>query len=171
MASRLLIAPIGIFGNAVSQVFLNDINDIVRHKEKMLMPRVINTIKWLFVLACCFILPIYFFGHQIILVLLGENWSETTSMLKILSLAVFVRFIVSPISIIMHIVDGQKILSIWQVGYFISTSLLFLIFYKSDIQTVLFYYVIHETFMFLIYLVFILFKTRKFDKINMLSTK
>jgi teichuronic acid exporter len=167
MANRLLLAPLGLFSTAVGQVFFKDMAELSMSAKELLLPRLHVACKWLMVAACIFLLPIYFFGEGIISFVLGESWAASSEFISILSLAVFVRFVVSPVSIVMHVVNGQKHLGIWQLSYFISTVLFFILFHKLPILLLLAYYSIHESFHFLMFGFLIYNRVKKFDRLKL----
>lgn len=162
-ATRILTAPVGIVSTAIGQIFFKNVSSIVHEKNRSVMPAFLKTFKVLLVLSAVLFLPFYFFGENIFLVLFGKNWGEAGRYVEIISIAVFVRFIVSPLSTVFHATSNHKALSIWQATYFCTTILTLFFCRKFDFVNLMWIYVLHETLLYTYYLILMIFSIKKYD--------
>lgn len=162
-ATRILTAPVGIVSTAIGQIFFKNVSTLVHEKKRSVMPTFLKTFKVLFALSSVLFLPFYFFGEILFTFLFGKNWAEAGSYIEILSVAVFVRFIVSPLSTVFHAIEKQKGLAIWQTLYFCTTLITLILFKNLFFIDILWVYVIHECILYFVYLSIMYFSILKYD--------
>lgn len=157
-ATRILTAPVGIISTAIGQIFFKNVSSLVHEKNRIVMPAFLKTFKVLFALSAILFLPFYFFGEAVFSVVFGKNWSDAGKYIEILSIAVFVRFIVSPLSTVFHATENHKSLAFWQTTYFLTTITVLTLFRNLEFIHILWVYVLHETILYSFYL-FLMYKS------------
>lgn len=157
---RLLAAPLILLGISVGQVFFKYAGDLYRSGESF-EPLLNRIVLSLFGLGCLALVITYAFGEQLISFLLGDGWRNDLKFLILTILPILFRMIVSPISSAFLITNKLKILSLWQVLYFVVTaSVLFLAKNRFDFEGYLLALCISEFIMYSIYLIFAIVVTR-----------
>lgn len=118
LAMRLLSAPMGLIGGAVSQVYLAE--GANHYHNGTLKQFTYQTIKNL---AKVGILPLLFAAITapiLIPFIFGEEWTRTGILISWMAPWFFMQFISSPVSMALHITDNQKIALILQIlGFFL----------------------------------------------------
>lgn len=171
-ATRILTAPVGIVSTAIGQIFFKNVSSIVHEKNRSVMPAFLKTFKVLLVLSAVLFLPFYFFGETVFSFVFGKNWADAGKYIEILSIAVFVRFIVSPLSTVFHATDNHKSLAFWQTTYFLTTITVLTIFRNLAFIEMLWIYVLHETILYSFYLLLMYNSINKYDsKILLIESK
>lgn len=156
LAMRAISAPASIIGSSIGQVYFQKISVLVHTSSEEVFPEVIKSAKKLAILAVAVFLPFIFFGSEIFEFIFGEKWRVAGDYVKIISPALLVRFIVSPLSTIFLATGNVRLGTIWQLIYFISTIIVLISLQGKNISTFLAGFVINEIIMYLIYFYFIL---------------
>ncbi len=167
-AKRLITLPSGIIANSMSQVFFQQLTLRKNNREKTL-PLLKNMIKKLFIIALPIALVIFFSSPYIFPIIFGKNWSVSGDIAQYLAFIFLITFIVSPLSVAFTVSMELRKVAIWQYLYLISSTIFFFLFYiyKVEFEKFLFYFVIHEYILYLIYLFMIIKTTQKMDIINL----
>ena len=99
------------------------------------------------------LVTIIFFGSDLVQIILGDGWRSDTLFLLVISIPIFCKFIVSPISCIFLSHEQKKYVSYWQTLYFSVTfiSLSILTLLKVSIETFLIGYAIGEIVLYSLY--------------------
>jgi O-antigen/teichoic acid export membrane protein len=107
LAMRILSAPLGLIGNAVSQVYLSEAAD--KYDNGYLKD---FTVKTILVLAKLGILPLFLAGilaPYVIPVVFGNAWQRTGVLISWMIPWFFMQFITSPVSMSLHVTGSQKL--------------------------------------------------------------
>jgi O-antigen/teichoic acid export membrane protein len=152
----------------MSQVFFQQLTLRKNNREKTL-PLLKNMIKKLFIIALPIALVIFFSSPYIFPIIFGKNWSVSGDIAQYLAFIFLITFIVSPLSVAFTVSMELRKVAIWQYLYLISSTIFFFLFYiyKVEFEKFLFYFVIHEYILYLIYLFMIIKTTQKMDIINL----
>jgi len=164
LAFRMVTAPLGIISGAMGQVYYQKVASIVNSENPKIFPTVIKTARSLGLVSIVIFLPLFFFGENIFKIVFGINWTDAGKYVEILSVAMMLRFIVSPLSTIFISVNNIRVGAAWQTLYLCTTILLFFIGRNLSIQQLLWAYVIHELVLYSIYFVLMVYVSNKFDK-------
>lgn len=153
LAMRILSMPMSLVGGAVAQVYLSEAAD--RHYRGSLRSFTNETIKLLFkvgfvpisLVASCapFLIPIVF----------GDEWERTGQLISWMAPWFLLQFVVSPISMSLHITGNQKIAFCLQLlGFFFRVSIVYFaaMFYTKYIGE---FYAVSGLVFYLIYLAII----------------
>ncbi len=148
--NRYLAGPLSLLSVAVSQVLMKELlsDDKVRLKSICKSILMVN-----FLIVTLFYFTFYVFGEVIIGIALGETWVAMYDYLMILLISVCVRFLVSPMSVILTKEYNIKLALHWQILSL--TVLSFFLFYLnfSSFYSFLVYFVLVDTLLYLVYFI------------------
>ena len=151
MAVRIVLLPAGLVGYAISQVFYKDISDKFI-KNTLTKFDFWKIWKLLFLLGVIPFTILFFFGKELFVFILGENWGLAGEMAVILALKGFVNFCSSPTSsgfVVMNKQQYNLILNIIRLGY--TFFLLYLSIIRNDIFFFLWWYTFAEIMQMMLY--------------------
>lgn len=152
MSARVLTAPVSVMSTAIGQIYFKNMSDYYNNNQTHELKKLFyNNSKILLLLSCIIFIPLFLFGKQIMLLIFGSAWETAGHYLEILALSSIVKFVVSPLSTVLIVKRELKKVARWQILYFITTLILFIIFINFKIETLLWAYVFHETALYIIY--------------------
>lgn len=117
MAIRVLAAPMGLIGTAVSQVYLSEA--ATHHNNGNLKKYTIDTVKTLFKLGA---LPLFIIGVLspfVMEIIFGEGWGRVGVLIAWMTPWFIMQFVTSPVSMVLHIKNKQKIALFLQIFGFV----------------------------------------------------
>ncbi len=123
----LLRMPLNTIGQSIGQVFFQRINENVSERKKV-SPLFIKTLKTLFLIGIIPFTLLLFFGAPLFSFLFGENWRFAGDLAAILSIQLFINFVVSSLSYVG--ITFKKQFPLFLLGLF-----------SSLFQLVLFYFI------------------------------
>lgn len=156
LVERSVNSPISLISFAVSQVLFERVSSNYRSK----VPFYYIIKSAFFFLVFCGV-PIFgllfFFGEELFSWIFGNEWALSGQLAEILSIALLMRFVASPLSIVFVATNQLKKLIIWQTGYFVSTlCVLIFFFHENSLQKGIVSLVVNEVILYLIYLFLVL---------------
>lgn len=162
-ASRILTAPVGVISVAIGQIYFKAVSDITNAVNKLVEPTFVKTAKTLFAVSLILFLPFLIFGAEIFKFIFGDQWKTAGEYVQILSVAVFVKFIVSPLSSVFVATGNLKWVTSWQTTYFLTTLTIFYLGRSLDFANLLKLYVAHEIVLYSLYFFLMYIVVRRFD--------
>lgn len=162
LAFRMVASPLSIISSTIGQVYFNKISNLAQNQPESLYRVVIDTSKLLSVFSVIIFIPLLTFGEEIFRLVFGESWVVAGKLCEILSVAMMMKFIVSPLSTMFIIVKKTKFAIMWQILYFITTISLFILCKDMGIKYMMIVYVIHEIVLYFIYYALIIYASKKF---------
>jgi O-antigen/teichoic acid export membrane protein len=117
----------------------------------------------LLIISLALFLPFVGFGRHIFGFIFGVNWVDAGEYVEIISIAMMVRFVVSPLSSVFISTSYLKVAASWQTLYFFTTIALFFIGRNLEIKKLLSFYVVHEVILYILYFSLMVFVSKKFD--------
>lgn len=153
---RIIGAPLMLCSIAVGQVLL--VQSAQHRNNRPGLRRLFVQIE-LAMLGLMFglVAMLFIFGEDVIRLLLGEGWHVNASFTIFVSIAVFIRAAVSPLSSVLVTFRRLDLGMRWQVTYFASAAITFsLVAQHASLLQFAAFYALHETIMYLIYLRLIL---------------
>ena len=157
-------APVAIISVAVGQIYYKRVADMVNFYKEPLSVDLLRTSKLLALISLVLFIPLYFFGNDLLVLVLGQQWQAAGTYLQILVFGVMLRFIVSPLSTALLATQYVKFLSLWQGLYFLSILVVFYFTRHLEILSVLKIYVLNEVLMYSFYYLLICTAVWAFDK-------
>lgn len=134
LANSIVQLPLNIVGTSVGQIFYSEVASLKnKDAEKVLL----LSKKFIIALLSVGLLPLIallFFGEEIFTLIFGIKWSVAGEMASILSISIFLKFIITPISSIFDIYEEQKSALILHGSRLIFISLAFWICYIFDLN-------------------------------------
>lgn len=108
-AYMMLKLPLLFFGQSIGQVFFNKCSEMVNNKQDI-YPLVKKTIRTLFLIAIVPFTVLYFYGEPIFGFVFGDQWGESGRIAEILAPALFLNFLISPVSTLALVLSKQRIM-------------------------------------------------------------
>lgn len=106
-ASKIVALPMTFVGVAVGEVFFSEASSIARIDPKRLLSLSRRLIRKLVLIGIVPFSLLALFGPVLFSIIFGEAWREAGNYARILSLLVFFRFVVTPVSGIFNILEKQ----------------------------------------------------------------
>lgn len=157
---RVLSMPMTLISSSLSQVMFQKITTLHNEKPEQLFGFILRIFILLLGIAIPFVLVMNVFGVEIFSFVFGRNWSMAGSFAAILSIAVAVRFAVSPLSAVLVLNHNVQKGVLWQFLYFCTLTVTLLLASGLNIELFLWVFVIHEVILYGLYLYVILAASR-----------
>jgi O-antigen/teichoic acid export membrane protein len=109
LANRLVILPMNLIGTSVNKVYFQTASDTYNHNPRKLMDTYIQTVKRLSMIGLLPLIIIIFLAPFFIQLIFGQEWAFTGTIMQILAIGMFLKFITSPISTTFTILNKQEI--------------------------------------------------------------
>ncbi|HEX5170069.1 MAG TPA: lipopolysaccharide biosynthesis protein [Cyclobacteriaceae bacterium] len=156
LVERSIGAPISLISYSVSQVLLEDIAS--RSRQNLpIRGRLLRLLKNSALIGLIPFGTLFFFAEDIFSFVFGHEWREAGKYASILSIAFFMRFSVSPLSVVFISLNSLRWLMIWQVSYFFTTFAVTLYSaYSKDVILFLILISSNDVLLYSIYLLLIL---------------
>ena len=106
--------PSSFISNSIGQVFFQEAT-LEKIKTGYVKKTFNKTLKNLFVISCIIFFPLYLFIEDIFIFVFGENWTVAGKYAKILLPLFFIKFIVSPLTVMNIIFDKNEVGMYWQI--------------------------------------------------------
>jgi O-antigen/teichoic acid export membrane protein len=148
---KVLSLPLFLISSSIAQVLYQKITQLHNEDPAKLRPYILRIAAVLSAIAVPFVIFFMIFGVDIFTFVFGKNWALAGEFAGILSVAAGVRFIVSPLSVVLYLNHNVKAGVQWQVGYFCSLTAVLLLCAHLPIGQFLNVFVGHEVVLFAIY--------------------
>lgn len=157
LAQKIIALPSALIARSISQVYFQKISENNKNKNKNL-PLLKRTIRSLFLITLPIVVMIVLFSTEAFALVFGENWRTSGEIAKYLAVVFMFSFIPSTLSITLIAYEKLKHLAMWQFFYFLSSVIFYALsfFWGLDFKDFLFYFMIHECVIYLIYLALII---------------
>lgn len=152
---RVLAMPLFLISNALAQVLHQRIAQLSNEDASRILPYVLRAAAVLTLIAIPFVIVLSLFGVELFTFVFGSAWSEAGRYAGLLSLAVGIRFIVSPLTVVLALNHNVKSGVQWQVLYFFSVTATLSLGSHLPIEAFLKLYVVHELVLFILYFIII----------------
>lgn len=164
-ASRIISIPSTLIGKAISQVFFQKITNLKSNNKKCI-PLFTTTARTLFLIALPISMILFLISPIMFEFIFGKVWIEAGLIAQYLSLIFLIQFPVSALSNILSLKEFVKRATAWKILYFSSSLILYLITITLNLDFYLFLklYVIHEYFLYSIYMILIVKSVLQIDR-------
>lgn len=152
---RTISIPSGIIAYSVSQVYFQKIVEM-RIKKENIKAFLFKTIRNLSVLLLPIFLILLLAGPFLFSFVFGEKWIYAGEYARILSIAFYIRFIVSPLSMIFAAFERVRTGALWQIICFFTTITTLYFAASCDIKIFLVIFAIHDIILYGFYLYLII---------------
>lgn len=146
---RIFMAPIGLLSKAVSYVATKEFSAI-RHANNIMLPLFIRLSFGMLIISLLYFTCMYgasFYAE----ILFGRKWSDAGPIIRLLAYVIPLIGIASPLSIVFIITEKNKISSVWQILYLLSTLFVLLVHGKLSFYDYILRLVIVWAVMYIIY--------------------
>lgn len=149
LTMKVMGAPITLVGKAVLDVFRRTAAQGFREKGQF-RHEYIRTFKLLMVSSCILVIGTIFFAKSIFILAFGDGWVKSGELAVLLLPLFAMRFVASPLSYVIYIVQKQHVDLIWQTLLLLSTIVLLSIF--KTLENTLIWYSCNYAVLYLLYL-------------------
>lgn len=161
---RVLNMPTSIISSAIAQVLFQKVVEISQTEPEKLNLYIIKMFLLLFVIYLPAVPILFIWGESLFSIIFGNEWSQAGVYAGYLVIAVAVRFAVSPLSAVLGLEQNIKMGVLWQVLYLCTITVTLYFFSSLSIEEFLIAFVVHEVFLYLIYLFLVLKGTKEIAK-------
>jgi O-antigen/teichoic acid export membrane protein len=161
--SRTILAvPLSIISVNLSQLLLQRLS-AKKNNQQDIYPEVKKVFISLLAISILIWLVLQFFAPSVFAFIYSESWRSTGEVTAILACGFAFRFAVSPLSCVFTVYEEVKMLSAWQVFYFLSIASLY--FFKHlEFHQFLWLYTAIDMFAYTIYLILIFYVIKRHKK-------
>lgn len=153
-------APLSIIAYTVSQIFFQQIIKKI-HLNASIKKSTQQLFTILFFIGLLPLITVLLINKESYALVFGYRWLNSFGIMQILIFSFFVRFVVSPLSILLIALNKIKWLSLWQVLYFASLFILF--FFVDSLILFLKSYVLIEITLYFLYFCLITKSVNKYE--------
>ena len=155
MAYRVLGIPASMISLSVSQIIFQKVSSSDGFKPGFARRLIIQSMLWLALIIIPFVLIITIFGPDLFALAFGEEWRLAGSYAGVLIVGLSVQFLASPNSLVLTLKENVKLGAFWQILRLTTVSFVLFFGRNYDFGTFLRAFVLHEVFIYLIYIWFI----------------
>lgn len=148
---KVLSLPLFLISGAVSEVLFQKITQLDLAKPASLRGYIVRIFLLLSIISIPFCLLFMTYGAEIFAFVFGESWRMAGEFAGPLSIAAGVRFMVSPLSVVLNLNHNVTKAVSWQVAYFLTLTAVLVSYADGSISLLLWAFVTHEVVMFGIY--------------------
>lgn len=141
LVERILVTPSAVIGSSISQVFMQQVNE-EKNTTGSAKGVFRSTFKKLLLISIIVFGILTFVVEELVALVFGEEWRIVGKYAKIMMPLFFIRFIVSPLTVINNVFEKQNVDFLWQVVYLIIITLIYLILYIFKLSVVDFFYLL-----------------------------
>lgn len=151
LTTRVLSAPIAVISFAIGQVFYQRISVLIYENREEARKLFLWVFKTLTVVGIILFSPLLLAGGHLFSWIFGENWLDAGIFAQIMSIAFFMRFTISPLSVIFGVLNKVKVSSVWKLLYFLSTILVCVVGSKFNLKYFLLIFMVNELILYSLY--------------------
>lgn len=113
LGQRVIGAPMGLVGQAVSQVYLGEAAQLARQSPSSLLSLFLKTARKLLLLGIAPLGLLALSGSWLFTQIFGDSWRDAGTYVQVLSLMFLAQFVVAPLSQTLNVLERQD----WQLGW------------------------------------------------------
>jgi len=123
---RYLTIPAGLIGNAFAHAMFQNLSE-KWSKQESISTELIKSLKKLSIITVLIFIPAFFVVEDLFVIIFGIEWKIAGELAQIIIPLVAIRFVVSPISIVLSVTENQKQEFILHFSIFVSTVIVCLL--------------------------------------------
>lgn len=112
LGQRVIQTPLSFISEAVSQVYVREVAKLKYDDPKSLLPLLYNTTKRMAIIGILPCVAVFLGGGRMFALIFGNHWHEAGVYSQILSILVYIRFIVAPLCQL-NVLEKQKTVLLW----------------------------------------------------------
>ena len=145
--NKALSAPIGLIGSSMLTVFKEEASIEIRN-EKNCKKSYFRILKFLLIIGLPSFVIFYFVAPDLFSILFSEKYRVAGEIAKIMVPLFLFKFIISPLSYTLFLMNSQHIDLIWQIV--LSVGTVFIFFFSTDFYNAIVGYVIFYSAMYIV---------------------
>ena len=149
LTTRVLGSPLALVSQSIAQVYYQWITEVGHRKDET--SYVLKLARYLALIASGPVLLIMLFSPSMFAIIFGEQWRIAGDYARLLALPLAVKFVVSPLAVIMPATGNIRVGSVWKTTYFVSTLATLYIASHFQVRTFLYVYCIHDSIFYAFY--------------------
>jgi len=163
---RVLNIPARLFSGVLSKLLLKKLSNMSNSTTgcESAVSLILKSSVCLILIISPLILIFQLWGEELFAFVFGEDWKIAGTMASILVFAIAIRFIVSPLSSVLALKQHIRKCFYWQLLYIITLSSTLIWVCTKPLSDFLFYFVVHEVILYVIYYVIIVFACYQMDR-------
>lgn len=131
LTQRVLMAPIAFVGSSILDVFKKKARD--EYLETGRCDVIFRKVFFVLVLLGCVpFTALFFYGEELFVFVFGAEWIESGAYARVLVILMLFRFVASPLTYVMYIVERQQINLFINFLFFLSTCVAVFLGYLTD---------------------------------------
>lgn len=162
LSRQVLAVPLSLVATALGQVLFQHVTESINN-SKSIKPLIIKILKISVGGSLAAILIFQLFAPELFSFIFGDEWVLSGSMSQILIFSYGIKFVVSPLSIILTAFEKLKTIAVWQLLYFALICCLYL-FQYLPLLDLLIVYVCIDLFAYMVYIILIISSVNKYEK-------
>lgn len=162
---KVINVPLSIISDSITRVLHKKISELYREKPEKISKLIIKFLFLLAVMGIPVIIIFFSWGSELFNLIFGNKWDFAGELSEVLVFSFVIRFIISPLSSILAMDRHLKKGIMWQVTYFITTSIVLYIASNYSFEIFIKVFVFHEIVLYLLYLI-IIFYAASIEKIK-----
>lgn len=166
MTFKVLNMPMALISRSISQVLFQKVVTLNNKQPELLFNFILKIFFILLVIAIPFVAMFTLFGTELFTFVFGQKWAMAGNFATTLSVAVAVRFVVSPLSSVLDLNLNVERGVRWQIIYFFTITITLIAASGLEINKFLLVFVIHEVLLYGLYLYIILVSSREIATAN-----
>jgi len=132
LANRLVSTPVTMVSQSIRQVYLQKVAEVVNENRSVLGPLMKTTIVLVVAGAPLFV-GMFFYGEEVLQLILGEKWVDAGRYVEILAPWLFAVLVVTPSSAMFVVLGKQAVLFYAQLGMGLARVVVFLVAYVAKL--------------------------------------
>ena len=143
LTTRALGAPVALVAQCIAQVYYQWIIEAGHKKDET--SHVLRIAGYLALIASGPVLAAILFSPSLFAFIFGEQWRIAGDYARVLVIPLAIKFVVSPLAVIMPATGNIRVGSIWKATNFVSTWVTLYIASHFQVKTFLYVYAVHDS--------------------------
>jgi O-antigen/teichoic acid export membrane protein len=153
---RVAMAPLAFISDAVSQVNLRKVSELLGH-DREITPYLLKTTLFLLAFVIPLMMLLIFYASEIFVFIFGGEWQDAGEFLSILMPAIALKFVVSTLSSTFGATGNNQLGAVWKITAFVISLSVYTIFCPvMEIKNMLMIILITDIVLYIFYYLLIL---------------
>jgi O-antigen/teichoic acid export membrane protein len=122
-ASKIILLPASLISGSFTDIFFQKVVER-KSKQEKIYPFLISNLIYLLLIATFFFIVFFFMAPVLFDKIFGVKWIEAGKLCGVIAFSMFIRLVISPLTMIFTALDKVKVGASWQYFYFFSYNFL-----------------------------------------------
>jgi len=145
IATKAVNYPLSLISTSFTAVFFRSLN-ATQNRQRMYILSYLGSIA----LALVFFIPVYIWGRELFVFVLGKQWAEAATIAVITSPLTIASFAMRNVSFTFSVTKQNQLLLLWQIAYLVLGCLLIWFLRHHEMKFILLVFSIYGTIMYLV---------------------